>query len=380
MFTTRVSLLLTRIRRLMKQGMVLKIQKAVPWGGGQPFVSVIIPCYNHGQYLRDAVQSVLDQTWQNFEIIVVNDGSNADETVEILKDFHMPKTRILHLSVNMGLPAARNAGIQQAKGKYICCLDADDKLQPTYLEKTIVAMEVNAGLSFVGAWTQVFGNESRVWYTPQFDPEQLIYYNQFAPPTVFKRTAWAQIGGFFEEMREGFEDWEFWVRLTGNGYRGYRISEKIFFYRRVGHSFALRAAEKKDILFEKIKQNNPTVYANPGDAVEKIKKSYCDIYSPAPFVNLKDQRNYLQVDGLTRMVVSDLDSESTIASLRHQQPHTPMLWVAKHALDENATDLLYQATPYVYILPNFLPWYVHDEFIRHLMKIWNIKTIQKLKK
>ncbi|MBK8822568.1 MAG: glycosyltransferase family 2 protein [Anaerolineales bacterium] len=170
MFTTRVSLLLTRIRRLMKQGMVLKIQKAVPWGGGQPFVSVIIPCYNHGQYLRDAVQSVLDQTWQNFEIIVVNDGSNADETVEILKDFHMPKTRVLHLSANKGLPAARNAGIQQAKGKYICCLDADDKLQPTYLEKTIVAMEVNAGLSFVGAWTQVFGNESRVWYTPQFDP------------------------------------------------------------------------------------------------------------------------------------------------------------------------------------------------------------------
>ncbi|MBK9206852.1 MAG: glycosyltransferase family 2 protein [Anaerolineales bacterium] len=364
----------------MKQGMVLKIQKAVPWGGGQPFVSVIIPCYNHGQYLRDAVQSVLDQTWQNFEIIVVNDGSNADETVEILKDFHMPKTRILHLSANMGLPAARNAGIQQAKGKYICCLDADDKLQPTYLEKTIVAMEVNAGLSFVGAWTQVFGNESRVWYTPQFDPGQLIYHNQFSPPTVFKRTAWAQIGGFFEEMREGFEDWEFWVRLTGNGYRGYRISEKIFFYRRVGHSFALRAAEKKDILFEKIKQNNPTVYTNPGDAVEKIEKSYCDIYSPAPFVNLKDQRNYLQVDGLPRMVVSDLDSESTIASLRHQQPHTPMLWVAKHALDENATDLLYQATPYVYILPNFLPWYVHDEFIRHLMKIWNIKTIQKLKK
>ena len=105
-----------------------------------------------------------------------------------------------------------------------------------------------------------------------------------------------------------------------------------------------------------------------------------DRYSPAPFVNLKDQRNYLQVDGLPRMVVSDLDSESTIASLRHQQPHAPMLWVAKHALDENATDLLYQATPYVYILPNFLPWYVHDEFIRHLMKTWNIKTIQKLKK
>ena len=379
MFNTQISLFLTFIRRILKQGIVLKIQQVASWTGDLPFVSVIIPCYNHGQYLNDAVQSILHQTWQNFEIIVVNDGSNAEDTVEILKDFHMPKTRVLHLPKNMGLPAARNAGIQEAKGKYICCLDADDKLHPTYLEKAIVTMEVNAGLSFVGSWTQVFGVENRVWVPPQFDPDQIIYFNQFNSLAVFRRSAWEQAGEFFEEMREGFEDWEFWVRMTSHGFRGYQITEKLIHVRRTGYSFALKAADKKDTLFEQIKTHNPEIYANPKSAIEKIKKGYRDIYSPAPFVNLNDRRNYLQMDVKPHMVVSDLNSEATITLLRHQEPHLPLIWVARRALDEKATDLLYQATPFVYILPNFLPWYVHNEFIQHLMKIWNIQLTQKLK-
>ena len=148
MFSTWISLLLTFIVRLLKQDVPLNIRWITPCTDDQPFVSVVIPCYNHGQYVEEAVQSILRQTWQNFEIIVVNDGSNVQDTVEILRDFHMPKTRVLHLSQNVGLPAARNAGIREAKGKYVCCLDADDKLHPTYLEKAIVTMEVNSGLSF----------------------------------------------------------------------------------------------------------------------------------------------------------------------------------------------------------------------------------------
>jgi len=379
MFNTRISLFLTLIRRLLKQDMVLKIHQVALWPGNLPFVSIIIPCYNHGQYLNDAVQSILHQTWQNFEIIVVNDGSNAENTVEILKDFHMPKTRVLHLPENMGLPAARNAGIQEAKGKYICCLDADDKLHSTYLEKAIVTMEVNAGLSFVGSWTQVFGIESRVWYPPQFDPDQIIYFNQFNSLAVFRRSAWKQAGEFCEEMRNGFEDWEFWVRMTGYGYRGYQITEKLIHVRRTGYSFALRAADKKEALFEQIKAHNPEIYADPKSAIEKIKKNYCDIYSPVPFVNLNDRHNYLTMRVTPHMVVSDLNSEATIISLNHQDTRSPIIWVAKRALDEKATDLLYQTTPFVYILPNFLPWYVHDEFIQNLMNIWNIKSAQKLK-
>jgi len=362
---------------MLKKAYPLSIRSLPPWPRDVPFVSVVIPCYNNGQYVDEAVQSVLEQTLQDFDITIVNDGSTDTETVDILNSLEWPKTRVIHLPQNMGLPAARNTGIREAKGKYICCLDADDKLQPTYLEKATAMMESNSGISFVGSWTQVFGSESRVWYASQFDPDQITYSNQFGPAAVFRRLAWEKVGGIFEEMREGFEEWEFWIRLTGHGYRGYQISEKLILYRRVGYSFALRAAEKKDILFEQIKAHNPEIYADPKSAIEKIKKGYRDIYSPWPFTNLQG-RCYNLPENATA-IVSSLNSTETMVWIKSHPPALPLLWVATRALDETATDMLYKTTPFVYILPNFLPRYARQEFIQHLRKTRNITSIHTLK-
>ena len=92
-----------------------------------PQVSVIIPCYNQGRYLDDAITSVLVQTYQNFEILIVDDGSTEPETIEILQDYQQPKTRIIRTE-NQGVATARNLGIAQAQGTYILPLDADDKI------------------------------------------------------------------------------------------------------------------------------------------------------------------------------------------------------------------------------------------------------------
>ncbi|MBI5839219.1 MAG: glycosyltransferase family 2 protein [Chloroflexi bacterium] len=380
MYMTSASLFFTYASRLVRKDIPLKMGKVEAWPENTPFVSVVIPCYNHGQYVDEAVESVLGQTWQNFEIIIVNDGSTEEETLDILKDFTRPKTRILHLPKNMGLPAARNAGIEKARGKYICCLDADDKLQATYLEKAVATMEVNAGLSFVWSWTQVFGNESRVWYTPQFDPYKIIYANQTGPSAVFKRSAWEQAGGFQEDMREGFEDWEFWIRLTGNGYRGQRISENLIYYRRMGYSFALRAAEKMDALFERIKFHNPNIYDDPKDAIDRAAAGYCDVYSNNPFANLNNERDYLKGIASLQLIVSGLGSEDTTKALKGMdqtaRAGAPLIWVANKALDESTIDLLYETTPFVYILPNFLPQYARREFIHNLQAVWNISSIQ----
>src|SRR5262245_21692055 len=172
MFITKVLLFVTFLKRLSKREAPLEIHTTPPWPAHHPFISVIIPCYNHGKFLDEAIQSVLSQTVQDLEIIVVNDGSTNRESIDILNSLEQPKTRVIHLPQNMGLPAARNAGIREAPGKYICCLDADDKLQDTYLEKATAMMESNSGISFVGSWTQVFGSESRVWYAKQFDPDE----------------------------------------------------------------------------------------------------------------------------------------------------------------------------------------------------------------
>jgi glycosyltransferase involved in cell wall biosynthesis len=370
------TLFITFLWRMLKRANPLKVQSLSSWPLDVPFVSVVIPCYNHGGYVEEAIQSILEQTLQDVEIIVVNDGSTEGETVRILNSLEQPKTRIIHLPENRGLPAARNAGIREAQGKYTCCLDADDKLHPTYLEKATAMMESNSGISFVGSWTQVFGGESRVWYARPFDPAEILYANQFNSLAVFRRTAWERAGGFFEEMREGFEDWEFWVRLTGLGYRGHQIPEKLLYVRRIGHSFAQRAAEKKDMLVEQIKAHNPSIYNDPHAAIGSIQKSYRDVYSFYPFSNLAERSYHLP--GSAQMIVSDLDSTGTREWIRLHSPASPFVWVAKQSLNEAATDALYEATPFVYVLPNFLPRYVRREFVHHLRKIWKVDSIRTL--
>jgi glycosyltransferase involved in cell wall biosynthesis len=373
---TRVALFMTFAGRLLKRENPLKIRALPEWPQDVPFVSIVIPCYNHGQFVEEAIQSVLEQTLQDLEIIVVNDGSTEEKTVHILNSLELPKTRVIHLPQNVGLPAARNAGIREAQGKYICCLDADDKLHPTYLEKATAMMESNGGISFVGAWTQVFGSESRVWYARPFDPAEILHANQFNSLAVFRRTAWERAGGFFEDMREGFEDWEFWVRLTGLGYRGHQIPEKLIYVRRIGHSFALRAAEKKERLIEQIKAHNPHLYSNTQTVIENIRKSYRDVYTFHPFANLMKRSH--QLPGSAQMVVSDLDSSGTREWLRHHSPASPCVWVASQSLDEAATDALYEMTPFVYILPNFLPYYARREALHHLQTVWNVESIHTL--
>src|SRR5436189_1310286 len=90
-----------------------------------PAVSVIIPCYNLGQYLDEAVESVLAQTYQDFEIVIVDDGSTDSTTRALLADYHRPGTRVIH-AAHAGVSAARNLAIAHSTGAYLCALDADD--------------------------------------------------------------------------------------------------------------------------------------------------------------------------------------------------------------------------------------------------------------
>ncbi|KXK14864.1 MAG: glycosyl transferase family protein [Chloroflexi bacterium OLB14] len=375
MINTYISLLLTFISRKMGADIPISISIPSRWNQADPFVSVIIPCYNHGEYLEEAVESILAQTWQNLEIIVVNDGSSDERTNQILKSFHKEKTRIIHLEHNAGLPAARNAGIAQARGKYICCLDADDKLQETYIEKAITLMEINAGISFVWAWTKVFGAEDRVWQAPQFDLQKILYYNLTNPPAVFRKSAWEKSGGFDESMRDGFEDWEFWIRMSGHGFRGHRISQKLFHIRRMGYSFANRAADNKEKLFELIKKKNAKLYEDVDATVAKIKQGYRDFYNPTPFLNLPLQAYRTSLPACN-LFVANLNSKQTLQWLRTCPKDAPAIWVSQQSLDEESVDALYQWTPYVYILPDCVPQYARAEFIKHLQARSHAKLIR----
>ena len=195
-------------------------------------VSVIVPCYNLGQFLDDAVQSVLAQTFQDFEIIVVDDGSTDLDTQALLSTYVRAKTRVIR-APHRGLAAARNAGLEAASGEYLCALDADDRLRPTFLERTVTVLEGDPTLTFCSAWLRTFGEEEWDWTPTRCDIPTLLWENTVLTAALVRRRAVVEVGGYDAAMPEqGDEDWDLWLRLVSSGRTGTILPEILFEYRR----------------------------------------------------------------------------------------------------------------------------------------------------
>lgn len=196
-----------------------------------PMISVVVPCFDLGRFLDEAVASVLAQTWQGFEILVVDDGSTDPGTVALLDDFDRPKTRVLRTS-HGGLAAARNHAIAQARGEYLCALDADDKLHPTYFEKALRAFEADPELSFVSCWLEAFGERQWSWQPADCDLPTLLARCTIATAALVRRQAVLEVGGYATDMPHHCnEDWDLWLSLVERGHRGTILPEVLFYYR-----------------------------------------------------------------------------------------------------------------------------------------------------
>lgn len=223
-------------------------------------VSVIIPCYNQGAYLDEAVDSVLDQTYEDFEIVIVNDGSTDPHTIELLANYRRPKTGVLH-TVNQGLAAARNAGITAALGEYILPLDADDKIGPLYLEKAVAVLEGSPDVGIVYCLGRLFGAAERMVAAPEFSVRKMLFSNLIFASGFFRRADWRAVGGYNPNMRHGCEDWDFWLSLIELGRTAYRIPEVLFHYRikEVSMNASMDAARRVDMHLQ-LMRNHPALF------------------------------------------------------------------------------------------------------------------------
>jgi len=226
-----------------------------------PKVSVIIPCYNLGAFLDEAVESVLGQSFEDFEIVIVNDGSTDQLTIQMLQKYDKPRTKVLWTE-NQGLPSARNNGIRASEGAYVCCLDADDKYHPDFLAKTMEVLErdLSEKIGFVTTWAQVFGEENRVWMTTGYDPARLALENVVHVASLFRRTCWEKVGGYAPNLRDGYEDWNFWLSIVARGYRWDCVKEALFCYRKRKQSMVASSDLKRGRLFSTIIENNASFY------------------------------------------------------------------------------------------------------------------------
>ena len=191
-----------------------------------PKVSVILPCYNAGQFLLRALDSVRNQTFRDFEILIVNDGSTDPETLDLLGRLG-DDVRVIHQQ-NRGLPGARNRGYTEAAGQYVLPLDCDDLLDECYLQKAVDLIDGRAD-SFVFSHLKLIGDKSGI-LTKSYNKFEQLFANQLPYCMLVPKSLWEKVGGYDESMRKGFEDWEFNIRLGLSGASALVIDEPLFHY------------------------------------------------------------------------------------------------------------------------------------------------------
>lgn len=192
-------------------------------------ISIIVPCYNQAQYLDECLQSVLDQTYQDWECIIVNDGS-PDNTDEVAKKWIEKDARFKYLyKENGGLSSARNAGVEIASGEWILPLDCDDKIGIQYLK--LASENFNRDFTLIYCKAEKFGDIQEPWELPDFSLQQLASTNIIFCTALYKKTDFVVIGGYDESMKKGLEDWEFLIRLLQDNGTVLKLDYLGFYYR-----------------------------------------------------------------------------------------------------------------------------------------------------
>ncbi len=226
-----------------------------------PQVSVIIPCFNQAHFIDDAIQSVLAQTHQDFEIVVVNDGSTNPETDEILTAYDRPRIRVV-TTVNQGVAIARNTGISYATGAYILPLDADDKISPLYMEKAVAMLESNPQVGIVYCQAEFFGEKDGRWELPEYSFPEILLGNVIFCSGFYRRSDWEQIKGYNQNMKYGLADFDFWLSLIELGREVYCIQEPLFMYRqRSGSMNKSISREQLVYLYTQLFKNHAALYS-----------------------------------------------------------------------------------------------------------------------
>lgn len=177
-----------------------------------PLVSIIVPCFNQAQYLDQALQSVLSQTYSNWECVIVNDGS-PDNIEEVAKNWLEKDKRFKYLfQENKGLSNARNLGISQSSGEYILPLDADNQLIHDFIQDAITVFEKNQEIGVVHGDAEYFGLKSGIWKIGKYNLERMLIDNYIDACAIYKKIYWEKAGGYDENLpHNGLEDWELWL-------------------------------------------------------------------------------------------------------------------------------------------------------------------------
>lgn len=215
-----------------------------------PIVSIIMPVYNAGQYLTDSIQSILSQTFKDFEFIIIDDGS-TDKSIDVIQSFQDKRILLMLNEKNLGITATLNKGLSVAKGKFICRMDADDIAVNTRLERQINFLQNHPSISIIGSRATLIDEKGNIIgeeTVPQ-NPKEInrikFIHNPFIHATVIFRKILVDKYGMYDSRRKHNEDYDLWLRYTKNE-QGFNLDDKLIL-RRI-HKRSITASKEIELV------------------------------------------------------------------------------------------------------------------------------------
>lgn len=222
-------------------------------------ISVIVPCFNHGEFIAEAVESALGAKRDDLELIVVDDGSTDERTRAAMKELSRQGINVVRQE-NRGLSAARNAGILASRGECVFPLDADDRMRSAWIDRALQILDENPRVGVAFGDAQLFGTKKGRWPGAAFELEQILEQNCIPASALYRRAVWEQNAGYDETMLLGFEDWDFWLGALERGWSFEYLPEVFFEYRKAAESMLTRVQTRKTEVEDFIAKKHGALY------------------------------------------------------------------------------------------------------------------------
>ena len=229
-----------------------------------PLVSIIMPCYNKEPFIAETLESVEAQTYPNWEVVLVDDGS-PDDTIGVARRYmethNWTEDKALFLEQeNQGPSVARNTGIRASHGELILPLDPDDILDPTYIEKAVKVFQNQPEVKVVYCKADSFGAWSGPWPDRPYNYETLLWYNLIHNSALYRRADYDLTQGYNSNMRHGLEDWDFYLSLLTKDDKVCCLNEVLLHCRAVAGQRTEDADTHQQELLRQIYHNHKDLY------------------------------------------------------------------------------------------------------------------------
>jgi glycosyltransferase involved in cell wall biosynthesis len=246
-----------------------------PLQPGSIGITIVIPCFNYGRFVRRAVDSAMAQQDADVRIVVVDDGSTDGRSPDACRACAADRVRII-CQENRGLPAARNTGAAGAATEFLAFLDADDWLEPWFTRELAAAVRAEEAAGRSADLSHAYGQQrmaemgrGMIWHVPDWDPVLLMATNLHPPTALIRRERFESVGGYDETMREGYEDWDLWLRFAERGWRGVRVRRPVYVWRRHsgGATMISRAVQRHEAIYRRMVESHAAFYERHADAL-----------------------------------------------------------------------------------------------------------------